>query len=536
MKKTIKFSWTGFIVVTALSVGWIFYGCGSGGGGGSTTSAVSGSTRIAAQIVDAKDDSTLLSTTNGGPAGGFDVTFSANGQELKTVNTTTGAVTCPADLKAGTVVNVEVVPKDSGGKNDLNFLSNSVSLTTDQNGYATGKVRVLNRNDPPAGAAVGVGTVTAGSDGAIKSDFSLTAVPTASGVPTASVSIPAGTILKDKNKHLLTGTLTVLLAYFPSTADDTSMGYPGGPFTMMQDDDTSGAFVTAGFMMLEIMDSSGKLASSISSSGISPEIIMEISNAITNPDTGSPVAVNDIVPLWSFDTGKGKWVTEGNETVAAGGSTGLRISFNPAHFSYWAIAWLIPPHCTGKINFTGNTAPLNVVISGKGFGYTLYQLANYPQATIAFIPTNLPVTIKAYAYGSQVKINGGNSITVPDWCSLTNNTLDLQITIPGTTNRAVSAKYYCPTDFSKKAAAPGIPILICKKTSKGYSQCDLVGWTNTSGLLSFDVIDNSKLTLGMYKNQLYEADGDNAISLPNENVCGTGSTGGTGGSGLGTNF
>lgn len=528
--KKVKFSWTCIFALFVLFVAWIFHGCGGGGGSGPAAGpATAGeSAKIAAQIVDAKDDSTVLSTANGGPAGGFDVTFYANGKTLKTVNTTTGVATYAANVGADTAVSVEVIPKDASGKKDSTFLSNSTSLTTDSSGYATGKVRVVSRNNLPSGAAIGAGAATADSNGAIKTAFSLTAVPIPAGTPTASISLPAGTILKNAAGQPLTGTLTVLLVYFPSTSDGTSPGYPGGPYTMMQDGNTSGEFITAGFLLIEIMDGSGKLASTFTASGTHPEMIMEISASMTNPNTGDPVAVGDIVPLWSFNMSKGTWTSEGNKTVESGGSTGLRVRFNLAHLSYWAIAWMIPPHCTGKINFTGNTAPINLILSGKGFGNVIYQLANNPQAIVPFVPSDIPITIKAYAYGEQVKINGKNSITVTDWCSRPGNTLDLSITIPGATSRTVTAKYYCPTDFSYKKSAVGIPVLICKKTSKGYSQCDPVGWTDSGGAMSYGVIDASKVAVAMYKSQLYEADGSGIIYLPNSSVCPTGSGSGTG--------
>ena len=527
-----KYYWLYIAVLMVSLTAGMFYGCGGGGGGGSSPSATAVGSRIAAQIVDAQNDA-VLSTNNGGPAGGFDVTFSANGKELKTVNTTTGVVTyAPENLAAGTVVNLEVVPKDADGKLDTDFLVNTREVTVDQTGYASQKIPIVKSSNPPNGVTIGTGTTTCDKNGTVQTAVTVPSPPSGNS-PTASVTIPAGVKLKNKNGEPLTGTLIVFLAYFPSTSADTASGFPGGLDNIIRTDSATGSFITTGFLIVEIMDTSGKLASTINSSGSSVEIIIEISTSTINQDTGDPVNVGDKVPLWSFDSKYGKWNKEGDKTVENGGSTGLRVRFNPGHLSYWTIAWLIPPGCKGIINFTGNTAPLNVVLTGKGYRSILYQLANNPQATLTYVPSKLPITIKAYAYGTLV-----GTVTTSDWCSVPDNTLNLAVTIPHPTNRTVTVKYYCPTNIATRKPAGGIPILSCQKTSKGYVQCDPIGWTDADGVLNFTVIDSSKVTVAMSKSRLYEAV-NNVIGLPDNTVCeptGSGGTGGTGGTGTGSNF
>jgi hypothetical protein len=541
MKKAIKFSWPGFAVLAVLLVGWLFYGCGGGGGGGGTQPNV-GAAKIAAQIVDAKDD-TVLSTGNGGPAGGFDVTFSVNGSTLgSVVNTKTGVVTyLTSNLTVGTVVSAEFVAKDATGKNDPNFLRNSQSYTISQKGtndFTNNKILITNLNNLPPDVIKDkqLGTVV---NCAVATTIVLSPTPAVAGDPVPTVTIPAGAELKDANGQCLTnGSITANLVYYPSTSANALQNFPGGLDNIIQTNGNIGAFITGGFLALEITDSAGTVASSVSGAGKQIEITMEISSQSVNPDTGNPVQVGDKLPLWSFDTKKGRWKKDATATVTAGGNTGLLISYGTNHLSYWNLDWIPKNTCTGKISFSGNTVPLLVIIKAtdtKKWGYLsmLYQPANDNTANVRYVPSGMSITVEAYSDGVLV-----GSVTTSNWCGEPNKTLYLAVNILNPINRSVRVHYYCPTSPSTQSPAAGIPILLCRKTGSGkYRNCEPVGSTDVNGYLAFAVTDHNKdkVTVAIYHRDLHEAVSD-IIGLPNNDVCVTGGTGGTGGSGTGDDF
>ncbi len=541
MKNPIHFTWPGVVVLAVLLVGWLFNGCGGGGGGGGgggPQPGATGTANIAAQIIDAKDDS-LLSTGNGGPAGGFDVTFSANGSALgSVVNTQTGIVTyLTSELPVGTVVSAEFVAKDASGNNDPNFLRNSQSYTISQKGtndFTNNKILITNLGNLPLDVTKDTKTGSTDAGGAVVTTMILSTTPAAPDNPVPTVNIPAGAVLKDANGQPLTGAITANLVYYPSTSTDALQSFPGGLDNIVQTNGAISAFITAGFLAMEITDSAGRVAASVSGTGKQIELTMEISSQTMNPDTGNPIQVGDSLPLWSFDTNKGRWKKEATLTVTSGGNTGLLASYSTNHLSFWNLDWIPQNTCTGKISFSGNTVPLLVVIkSTGGWGYLsmIYQSANDSSANARYVPSGMPITVEVYADGVLV-----GSVFTSNWCGEPNRTLNLALNIPSPTNRSVSVHYYCPTSPSSQSPAAGIPILSCRKTNSGkYKNCESVGSTDSNGHLAFAVTDISKFTVAEYQWKLYEAAND-IIGLPNSNICTTGGTGGTGGSGTGDDF
>lgn len=544
MKKAFKFSWSGFAVLVVLLIGWLFYGCGGGGGGsaGPQPGGVTGTAKIAAQIVDANNDA-LLSTGNGGPAGGFDVTFAANGSALgSAVNTKTGVVTyLSSNLPVGTVVSAEFVAKTASGNNDPNFLRSSKSFIVSQKGtndFTNNKILITNLGNLPPDVVGDTKTGTADNNGAVATTVVLSPPPAAAGDPVPTVTIPAGAVLKDANGNPLTGTITATLVYYPSISATALQVFPGGLDNVIQTNGAIGAFITGGFLALEITDSSGKVAASVSGTGKQITLTAEIATTTMNPDTGSPVQVGDKLPLWSFDSKKGRWKRDATTTVTSGGNTGLQVSYSTNHLSYWNIDWFPSSTCNGKISFTGNSAPLIVVIRATGgWGYLgmFYQPANDSTANVRYIPSGIPITVEAYVdYVAPGNLVG--SVSTTNWCGEPNRTLNLAVTIPTPTNRSVSVHYYCPTNPSTQSPAAGVPILVCRKTGSGkYRNCEPVGSTDANGFLAFAVTDPNKVTVAIYRRTLYEAV-NNIIGLPNNDVCVTGGTGGTGGSGTGDDF
>jgi hypothetical protein len=159
----------------------------------------------------------------------------------------------------------------------------------------------------------------------------------------AKVTIPAGTILKDKNGNNLSGNLSVQLAQFSPSDPIAASMFPGGfnPTEVKDENGTSlgaGTFTSLGFIALD-MDVNGTPVKQFGGNPIS--VTVDISPNLRNPDTGNPLQVGDIVPIWSLNETTGEWKREGTGTIS-GTAASPKMTFTQTHLSYWNIDYFNP--------------------------------------------------------------------------------------------------------------------------------------------------------------------------------------------------
>jgi hypothetical protein len=223
-------------------------------------------------------------------------------------------------------------------------------------------ISMVNLANPPAGVTIKTGSVTVGANGAAAT--TITTTPTTS-QEAVNVQIPAGTLFKDKDGNILTGTAEATLVHFDNQDPASLAAFPGG-FSVGSAKDANGAnigagqFTTMGFLALD-MTIGGKEVKNFSGSGI--QISMDLNENSINPEKGVKIAVGDSLPIWSLNETDNSWVRE-KIGVVSGTPTNLKLVYTQDHLSYWNLDYHYGPSCnqTALITFAGVTAPGNYYV------------------------------------------------------------------------------------------------------------------------------------------------------------------------------
>jgi hypothetical protein len=278
----------------------------------------------------------------------------------------------------------------------------------------------------PEGVAVASQAgVTAAADGALQTAINLNAEAAnaaANGAGT-TFTLPVGTVLRDADGNALSGALTVDIAYFSPTTDESLAAFPGGfsPGTVMDagGNPSEGYFITAGFLAVDIVDASGRKAHLLSQPA---SMTIQIPAGTHNPETGNAVAAGDTIPVWSHDERSGQWSHEQVATVvaAADGSGNFEVTFTVNHLSYWNLGWYSESTCDPTLNFTGITEmPKDgLFVEATSNGYFHYQdstVFNDLSNQVRSMPTDIPITLTAFAERYGVPL-GSVTATVGSTC------------------------------------------------------------------------------------------------------------------------
>lgn len=175
----------------------------------------------------------------------------------------------------------------------------------------------------------------------------------------AKVNIPAGTVLKDKDGNNLSGNLSVQLVQFSPSDPIAASAFPGGfnPTEVKDENGASlgaGTFTSLGFIALD-MDVNGTAVKQFGGNPIS--VTVDISPNLRNPDTGNPLQIGEIVPIWSLNETTGEWKREGTGTIS-GTAANPKMTFQQTHLSYWNIDYFNPVcKYLQRFNWPTNIAP-----------------------------------------------------------------------------------------------------------------------------------------------------------------------------------
>jgi hypothetical protein len=262
---------------------------------------------------------------------------------------------------------------------------------------------MINTDNPPEGVSVAEETVEL--EGGVTVDPVTVATPAAAGETSASVGISPGTSFRDANGNTISGsTLTASLVYFSTSSAASLNAFPGNGFNSddikdAQGNTVSGMFQTAGFTAIN-MSLSGTQVRSFSQP---IEVAIGVSATQTNPATGQPFAVGDVIPVWSYQEETGAWAFEKEGTITNNNGN-LEIAFETAHLTYYNLAFLQTTCEVAKVTFqTGLPEPetfLVDIFAGNettipAIGGYIIQVANNGVASFENIPTG-DVTLRVY--------------------------------------------------------------------------------------------------------------------------------------------
>jgi hypothetical protein len=369
------------------------------------------------------------------------------------------------------------------------YLPTSQPISIVKEGGSSVVIKMVNKSNPPSGVTnkVAAGAAVAGTIQA-----AITIEAASSGVKGAAVvTLPAGTVAKDRNGVALSGNLTAEVTYFSNRDNAAQAAFPGG-FLVNTPSTGRGLFTTAGFASFQLKDGSGRTASTFSGNPVA--VSMKVSGETIFPGANRAIQPGDIIPIWSYDEQTGEWKFEkdGMVTGPTDAQGNYSVNFTTTHFSWWNLDWFNGNFCGQglTVNVTGTFTSLQLrakrVDTGEYFWYGGYVSSSDPSASLLNAPRNIPTLIEAYDCGGVV-----GSVQVADLCGG-----DVNLPVSGTagTNVTVQVSAYCANNPDVQVR-PYVAIYIkdaCGWRYGGYMQ---------NGQITFDnlVLGNS-YTFGVWYN------------------------------------
>ncbi|MFD2933452.1 hypothetical protein [Spirosoma flavum] len=251
------------------------------------------------------------------------------------------------------------------------YISSSIYLFVDQAKPAPFEIRLVKETTTPSGVIVKQDVVETSATGNVKSNESITTPIDASMANHVTLSIPAGTQLKDVKGQPVVGNLSTQVAAYSSQTEAALRTFPGGFTTRIKGDDqgnanVKGTFTTAGFVSIEIANSSSQKVTTFSQ----PVMVnVEVATSLINPETGQKIKSGDPIPVFSYAENTGEWTYERDVAVKQEGSS-LQVTIPITHLSGYSLAFWTPSgtSCTagGQWAITGKP-------DGKPVNWILYN-------------------------------------------------------------------------------------------------------------------------------------------------------------------
>lgn len=337
------------------------------------------------------------SSSGSGPAPAPTPTLSANTLNLSVIDAKTNA-----PIQAQVVVTNGASVSNAAGVDSLNTsngllslivadLPAEVSLLVKSAGYLSGATTV---------------TVTEGADNTlslrlVKISTDAAELPEgvsgASGTNTAAVEVnsPIGASV-----NLPSEQAQVDLVLFSDQSAASLDAFPGGFGVEVsgQDGAQEGAFVTAGFLAIEVTDAEGNPVEQLPEGEVAV-LRIEIDPSTIDAVTGVEVnATTSTVPVFSFDEDTGEWTEEVAAADVQRDADGLFVEFSTNHFSYWNMDWFFGEVCTATIEVTAtNPRPYTLrLVPTSGRGYTTSAVVNgdaVETMTFLRVPADAPFNL-----------------------------------------------------------------------------------------------------------------------------------------------
>lgn len=243
------------------------------------------------------------------------------------------------------VVNLSVNPNKNNDSESVEFvlkfegdgyLTTTVPiLLTEADSSAYVSANIIKKMDTPKGVDF-TSKKTALNNNTLASDFAVRTSGTKA-VTTTKVTIPTGTVFKDKNGKAISGAdLKVEVTHFNSEDEASLASFPGGFSPIAITDDKGkvvrdASFITVGFASIDM-----KVGDTEVKQFSKPvTITMEISPDFINPDTNKKVKVGDTVPVWSYSKDDGKWDYHVKGIVSKNADNKLIVEYTTTHLSWY---------------------------------------------------------------------------------------------------------------------------------------------------------------------------------------------------------
>jgi hypothetical protein len=237
---------------------------------------------------------------------------------------------------------------------------------------------MINISDAPTGLSISEDEITAvPSSGITDSEFTLSPNTSSTSGTTATVTIPAGTKLMDKNSSAASGNVTATLAYSNPQEEGFYNLFPGSSDVAPLSDGTYASFKTLGLVSMDLNTTSKE----VKKFNTPIQMTIEIPSGSTDKD-GVVVTAGSSFGIYSYDEETGKWTHEGDETVASNNGK-LEVTFEMSHLSWWQAAEKAPTN--------GNYFYNEIIFTMKLFFKELAQIILIPKAIFLLVINKLTV-------------------------------------------------------------------------------------------------------------------------------------------------
>lgn len=286
------------------------------------------------------------------------------------------------------------------------YLNNSKSVTVHKEGNHIYDIYLVDVENLPNGVSRVVnnnGHTT--NEGVVEEDIIVT---TPNGM--ATITILAGSILKDANGDPCTGTITVNLAHFSNLEHESLQAFPGGleaNINMPDGSTDNGFFFSAGFISLDVYDEDWDMADSVFVNPVNMQMVVPEETYNSNTLTG--IADGDVIPVWSYEETAGSWDFESNNTIVSTDKGTFEVVSESWHFSWWNWDWFWGDFCPEglEINFHSDDytcdcfwlyATIKNPYNGSYImGSWVYACNNEP-VQLLYVPAGMPVDITFAGY------------------------------------------------------------------------------------------------------------------------------------------
>jgi hypothetical protein len=333
----------------------------------------------------------------------------------------------------------------------------------------------------PSATASGTASGTGATAGAITAT-----TPTVGGVPgSATVSIPANTVITTASGAALTGTVTLAVSYSNNQNANSLAAFPSGFQTVVSG--SPATLVVGGGVTCTATDASGDVAANFN-----PAIQVTLSIPAGTPNASNayaPVKAGDMIPIWYFDAnGILSPLLSGGNPVSAtlGAEAGgyFPATFSTTHFSSFFGAWVASTTQTIQLTIegaAGNPLQGNGLLSGGGWITPLFNLpSGAPDPSVVTL-NDVPVGPTATASITMGGIT--DSYTLNGTAAQTIN-VGPQVasgTFPALTSCMITVNAVC--DSGGISAMPSAVVVVSPLPPAGPLAA--TGITNASGVVTF---------------------------------------------------
>jgi hypothetical protein len=233
------------------------------------------------------------------------------------------------------------------------------------------EVTMLKSNTPTSVTSVISRNVPLSPTGAVTATTTLVTPVSATVPQTTTVTLPAGTQLKDGSGAILTGSAVNARAINFDASDPEAIGlFPGGDFSAPVVTGPGGTkgpafFIPAGYTSIQLFVGTTEVKSFTNPISVK----VQLDPAFRPQATGALLKAGDQLSIYSYQVETGEFKYESMGTVAQDGSGQLAITFETSHLTIFIIGDVIPtPGCKGaEVTFIApwlgvGTQPLQVEI------------------------------------------------------------------------------------------------------------------------------------------------------------------------------